>query len=184
MPDLEDELRADGAAWREQVDRSRPELSPRPARNRTWIGGLVAAALVLGLAVVVLALRHTDSPGGHVAAGDAPALKGSDRPVPVRTLPYLRRVPQQATCPSSGNRAYGSGMSFSLTRRTKAAPTIAAAAEAFPPKYVHWTIAARNSTSALLLYRAHYLHVVRLPGGGWAVDSGGSCGGADATVAR
>jgi hypothetical protein len=108
----------------------------------------------------------------------------SGAPTPVSTLPYLRRVPQRAVCSTNGNRAYGSGFSFSLTREAHAAPTIEAAAARFPPKHVHWTVAAHDTKSALLLYRTHFLHVVRVPAGGWAVDSGGDCGGVEATVGR
>jgi hypothetical protein len=49
---------------------------------------------------------------------------------------------------------------------------------------VHWRIAAQNDNAALLLYESHFLHVVRLADGTWAVDSGGDCGGAVATVVK
>ncbi len=186
MPDLEDDLRADGAAWREQVDGVRPDLAPRavPTRTRAWVGGLVAAALVVGLAVVVLVLRDPQSPSGHSAAGAdraAPRVTVSGGPCPSPPCAMCR---SGAICPTNGNRAYGSGFSFSLTRKANAAPTIQAAAAKFPPRNVHWTVAAQDASSALLLYRSHFLHLVRLPAGGWAVDSGGDCGNTDATVAR
>ena len=93
-------------------------------------------------------------------------------------------MPQRAICPTNGDRAYGSGFSFALTREAHAAPTIEAAAARYPPKHVHWTVVAQDSNSALLLYRSHFLHVVRVPAGGWAVDSGGDCGNAAATVPK
>ena len=190
MPDLEDDLRADGAAWRAQVDGVRPELAPRhaPSRRRSHavLGGLVAAALVLGLTVVVLALRRTDSTDAHRIAGAdraAPTRTASSSPYHVNTLPYVTHVPRQAVCPTGAGRAYGSGFHF-LLDRSKGASTIAAAAAKYPPKNVQWTVAAHNAQSALLLYRSHFLHVVRVPGGGWAVDSGGDCGGVDAILAK
>lgn len=196
MSDLENDLRSDAAAWREQVDAARPAVAPGPARSRTraYLAGIAAAAVVVAVAVVALVLRHpSDDTQGPIAAGGDHATTRPSSTAPRVTRPAARgpvpvptrgHVPQAAKCPTSGSSSYGSGFAVSFAAGAKGAPTIEAAAAKFPPKNVQWAIARRSRTEALLLYRSRYLHVVRLPGGGWAVDSGGGCGGADATVAK
>jgi hypothetical protein len=202
MSDLDRELRTDGQAWRDQVDAVRPVLSPARSRTPVYLAGLAAAAVVVALAVVVLVLRHpSHHANGRIAAGreqasSAPSRAASPGPVgsttalpttvPTTAPAPVRHVPQRAVCPTSGggDTAYGSGFSVSFAAGGKGEPTIQAAAAKYPPKNVDWSILAEDRNSALLVHASHYLHVVRLPGGGWAVDSGGSCGGATATVAK
>jgi hypothetical protein len=157
-PDLDALLRSDARAWRDQVDAARPDLVTTPTRRRTvgpYVAGLVAAAL-------------SEDPDAPVSA---PAIRAG-------------QVPAVAYCPTDGTGGAASGFAVSFAEGFAGAPTIEAAAAKFPPKNVQWTLAAQNGRAALLTYASHYLHLIRLSGGGWAVDSGGDCGGATATITR
>jgi hypothetical protein len=200
-PDLDALLRSDAQAWRDQVDAARPDLGTTPVRRRSpsrhYVAGLIAAALVVGLAVLVVSLRPGDKAtiraGGSVsteASGSSaipdplPSVsETSDPDAPVSApAPGPGRVPEVAYCPAGGSGGSASGFGVSFAQGEKGSPTIEAAAAKFPPKDAQWAVVAQDDQAALLTYASHYLHLIRLPGGGWAVDSGGDCGGADATV--
>jgi hypothetical protein len=196
MSDLEKDLRADGRAWREQVDAVRPDVAPTPGRPRArvYLAGLAAAAVVVALAVVVLVLRHpSSSSGGHIAAGAEQASSASvasSSPASVGTSPLptigpapVRRVPQQADCPLGSS---GSGFAASIAANAHGYPSPEAAAEhsGYGNPHAPWQVADRDQKAALLLQRWVYLHAIRLPDGSWLIDTGGTCGGGNATVAK
>src|SRR5689334_7990897 len=180
-PDLDALLRSDARAWRDQVDAASPDLVPTPTHRRTaapYVAGLVAAALVVGLAVLVMNLRPDDKgrieaggPGssGATSAGSAipnPVPTGSEDPGAPVSAPAIRagQVPPVAYCPTEGTGGVASGFGVSFAEGFAGAPTVEAAAAKFPPKHVQWTVAAQNGRAALLTYASHYLHLIRLSG--------------------
>ena len=198
-PDLDARLRSDAQAWRDQVDAARPDLGTTPVRKRSatpYAAGLIAAGLVVALAVLVVSLRPDDKgtveAGGPVSTAAPAGSSAIPNPLPSvsagpRTpvsAPRPGQVPAVAYCPANGSSDSGSGFGVSFPDGGRGAPTIEAAAANYPPKGARWTVVAQSDQAALLTYGSHYLHVIRLPRGGWAVDSGGNCGGADATITR
>ncbi|HEY2298759.1 MAG TPA: hypothetical protein VGH43_13580 [Jatrophihabitans sp.] len=202
-PDLDALLRSDAQVWREQVDSARPDIVPTPVRKRSaspYVAGLIAAVLVAGLAVLVVSLRPdhkgTIAAGGPVSSAAPAGSSAIPNPLPSVSAtvdpggtmsaptPVLGHVPGAAYCPTDGSSAYGSGFSVSFAGNRSGSATIEAAAAKFPPRDAQWTVVARDDRAALLTYGSQFLHVIRLPDGTWAVDSGGNCGGADATIAR
>ena len=204
-PDLDALLHADGQSWRDQVDAARPDFVTTPVRRgpstRHYVAGLVAAALVVGLAVLVVSLRPdgrgTIRAGAPVTSGSTTGSSAIPNPLPRVSAstapsepvsappPAAGRVPQVAYCPTTpGGSNTGSGFGVSVAQGASGEPSIEAAAAKYPPKDAQWTIVAQNDHAALLTYASHFLHLVRLPDGTWVVDSGGDCGGADATVVR
>jgi hypothetical protein len=179
--DLDTELRSDADLWREQVDGLRPEFTPapevvsiaRPRRVSPYLSGLVAAALVLGAVVLVLALRNTTTSGTPAAGQASP---------PVATTRH-GKVPAQAKCVN--NSGGGSGFGAMIAPGATGSRTIAQAvrvAKYGPRNIAAWHIAVENHHAALLLSGSRYLHVKRLHDGSWFVDSGGKCGSGTATL--
>jgi hypothetical protein len=198
-PDLDAQLRADAQVWRDQVDAARPDIDTTPRRKRSatpYVAGLIAAALVAGLAVLVVSLRPnhngTTVAGGAVSTAAPVGSSAIPNPLPSVSAttnpsasgpptPVFGRVPGAAYCPTGGA---GSGFGVSFAQDATGSPTLEGAAAKFPPHDAQWTVVARSDSAALLTAGSHFLHVIKLPDGTWAVDSGGDCGGGNATIQR